>query len=150
MMKSRNFRRVAVWSGIVVAWWCLSRTSPVESPASIIAIHPISIKRTLTVLPGTEGRMQLSFAASKTPGWLRGTWSVKDVSSMGKRSHDDSLVGFVMTAPNGKIIQNRDHPLSGNFAEHYTGGTYTLTFDNANWVRSSPRVVTFEGTYLPD
>jgi hypothetical protein len=75
---------------------------------------------------------------------------VKGAVSNVRGAHDDSLVGFVLTAPNGKIIQNRDHPLTGNFSERYKGGTYTFTFDNAGWVRSSGRIVTFEGTYQPD
>jgi hypothetical protein len=108
------------------------------------------ITRTLTVAPGMENSIQISFPRSKSPGWLRGKWTVRDAAAMGKGAHDDSLVGFVLTAPSGKIVQNQDHPISGNFAERYTGGTYTFTFDNAGWVRSSGRVVTFDGTYQPD
>src|ERR1700734_1208025 len=113
-MKPRNLRRVAVWTGIVIAWWCLSRKSPLQSPGSAIITHPIQIKRTVTVAPGMESNLQISFPPSKTPGWLRGTWTVKGATGNVRGAHDDSLVGFVLTAPNGKIIQNRAHPLTGN------------------------------------
>jgi hypothetical protein len=149
-MNRRTVRRVAVWFVIVAAWWCLSRTSPVSSPGSVFGVPPIRITRTLIVAPGAQSDLQVSFPSSKTPGWLRGAWTVRDTTSNARGAHDDSLVGFVLTGPNGKIIQNRDHPISGNFAERYKGGNYTFTFDNAGWVRSSSRIVTFEGTYQPD
>jgi hypothetical protein len=149
-MKSRNFRRVVIVFLGLCGWWLISRNSSLPSPAAVFAASPITIEKSLTVLPGQEYQLTLSFPQAKTPGWLRGRWSVKGASANVKGAADDSLVGFTLISPDNRTLQRLDHPLSGNFNVRYEGGSYTFIFDNSGIIRSSSRLVTLEGTYQPD
>ncbi len=75
---------------------------------------------------------------------------MRGISANVNGAADDTLVGFTLTAPDNKIVQKLDHPVTGNFAVRYEGGVYTFTFNNQSIIRSSARIVTLQGTYQPD
>ena len=149
-MKARDTSVVTVAVVCLTCWWVLSRRSPLPSPAALLAAPAIPLNNTITVPAGKEYKLAVSYPQDRSPGWLRGTWTVGGTSAGVRGAMDDTLVSYSLIGPDDSIIDRQDHPTSGNFSVRYTGGVYTFMFDNGGVFRSSPRVVTIEGSYQPD
>jgi hypothetical protein len=148
-MNPGKLRRVGIVLAILACWWCMSRQTPFPSPSWVFAAAPIPINQTFTIPRGQEYQWTFSCPQSKTPGRLYGHWSSRGASDSLKYAMDDTLVGFTITDPNNKVLQQLSHQVSGNFDVRYEGGVYTFTFSDGV-LRPSARIVTLEGTYQPD
>jgi hypothetical protein len=146
-------------AAILTGHWYFSTPAPdkaaqVSSAATAIADvvagqQTIPLKQTVTVEPGRFATYSWEF--SKTPGRLYGSWISQGRSANIRGATDDTLVSFKLVGANNEILQNLDHPASGNFDIHITSpGRYTFWMGNTGMLRSSSRVVTIDATYKPD
>lgn len=137
---------------IVGGWWVLSRKTIMASPlATLTAATPVPIKQAIRVEPNRVMTWPISAPDGKFPGRLYGHWTCRGKAAGIQGAHDDSLVAFKLVGPDNRIIQQSNHPFEGNFDLHVTGpGVYTFEFSNAGLLRSSARVIEFDGTYQPD
>jgi hypothetical protein len=110
----------------------------------------LHIERTFKIKAGRMCELRLS-SPDKVRKWhLHGHWTCKGVSAEIDGATDDTLVHFVLRGPDDKVIEQRNHPTSGNFSVNYDEpGTYTFVFDNSGIIRSSSREVEFEGRFDP-
>jgi hypothetical protein len=149
-MSSRRIYRFSAIVACLAGFWFACRKSPFTAPGSVLSPMSIPIHQTVTVQPNQEYQLTLPWPELKTPGWLRGHWTVRGKSANFPNAADDTLVGFTLTGPNNEILQRQNHPTSGNFAIRCEGGEYTMTFNNTGVLRASARIVTIDGTYQPD
>jgi hypothetical protein len=147
-MKAANVRRITVAVLFTTAGFVMALKSPFAAPGSILAPLPIPFHHTLTVPANKQSELTLCFDYAKAPGYLTGHWNVQGSSANIKGATDDNLTSFKFTDPTGLVLEHHDNPTSGNFNFKYTGGNYTMTFDNTT--ASSERTVTVEGTYQPN
>jgi hypothetical protein len=147
-MKASNVRRISVALIFTTAGFVMCLKSPFASPGSILAPLPIPFHHTVTVPANKECELPLSFDYAKAPGRLNGHWNSQGSSANIKGATDDTLASFKFTDPTNLVVEHRDNPTSGNFNVKYTGGAYTMTFDNTG--HGTERTVTVEGTYQPD
>lgn len=140
---------------ILGVWWYVSRKtimpSPVAAFTAAVSAEPIRVKQTIRIEPNYERTWPFSPPGGKFPGRLSGHWSCQGKTAGIPGAHDDSLVSFKLVGPDNRTIQRLDHPNGGNFDIRFDGpGVYTFTFNNGGILRSSARVVEFDGTYQPD
>lgn len=146
---------LGMFAAILGVWWFVSRKTLIPSPAAayrvLVAAEPIAVKETIQIQPNSEKTWSFSAPAGKYPGRLTGRWICQGKSGGILSAHDDNLVTFKLVAPDNRTIQQLDHPAQGNVDIRVEdAGVYSFTFNNAGVLRSSPRVVQFEGTYQPD
>ncbi len=132
--------------------WCAKHPTAVNAALSGKSAERKSfpISDAITIQPGYVQTLRYSFPADKTPGKFQGYWQVEGKSGHLKGATDDTLTGFSLLGPNNDALQKLTSPTSGNFSIRYEGGMYTFSFENSGFLRSSPRTVTFTGTYQPD
>jgi hypothetical protein len=153
--KSTLVGTLVICAVIVGGWWFASRKTSIASPAAAlkaaVSAEPIPVKRTIRIEPNHVQEWPFSPPGGKVPGRLYGHWSCQGKTAGIAGAHDDSLVSFKLVGPDNKTIQELDHPTDGNFDIRFDSpGIYTFEFNNGGIVRSSARVVEFEGTYQPD
>lgn len=140
---------------ILGVWWFVSRNTIVPSPAAAfrtaVAAGPIPIKEKIQIPANYEQTWPLSAPGGKYPGRLSGHWYSRGKTAGIPGAVSDSLVSFKLVGPDNRTIQRMDHPTEGNFDIRFDGpGVYTFIFNNGGILRSSARVVEFDGTYQPD
>ncbi|HZK82463.1 MAG TPA: hypothetical protein VFC46_15380, partial [Humisphaera sp.] len=122
----------------------------VPAPVAHVAQAPITGKETVTIRRGKLYNLPLSFEPNITPGRLTGHWESEGKSAHLRGANDDTIVAFtIRDSKNARVVQQL-HTVSGKFDARYDGGVYTLTFSNADLLRSSARNITIEWTYQPD
>jgi hypothetical protein len=146
-MKATRLRKITVALFFTTAGFVMALKSPFAAPGSILGPLPIPFRHTLTVSANKQSNLALCFEYAKAPGSLHGHWSVQGSSANIKGATDDTVTSFKFTDPTNLVLEHHDNPTAGNFNLKYTGGTYTMTFDNTS--NSSDRTVTVEGTYQP-
>jgi hypothetical protein len=132
-----------------------------SAPAGIALVQPsaradaaandaLRLERRFKVKAGRVYELRLS-SPDKARRWhLHGHWTCTGASAEIDGAADDTLVRFVLRGPDDKVIEQRNHPTSGNFSVNYDEpGTYTFLFDNSGIIRSSSREIEFEGTFDP-
>lgn len=140
---------------ILCVWWYVSRKtimpSPVAAFQAAVTAQPIDIRESIRIEPNYEQPWRFSPPDGKFPGRLTGHWSCRGATAGISGAHDDSLVAFKLVGPDNTTIQQTKKPIDGNFDIRCDGpGVYTFVFNNAGILRSSARVVEFDGTYQPD
>lgn len=119
---------------------------------------PIAIHETIRVAAGQELHYQLRFDSA--PGRLHGQWRssredyvMKDVAgneiSKTKSGLTDSLVGFRILGPDGRVLHQQQESTSlGYFDIKVTRtGLHTVVLNNAGAFRSTPRSVEISAIY---
>ena len=125
--------------------------APRASAADTNATGATPVKDEFTVKRGRQMEYTFKTPAGKAPGHLHGHWTARGKSADIDGATDDTLVKFTLRGPDDKVIEKLDHPTSGNFDVHFTeAGACTFVFDNSGIVRSSGRVVIFDGVYDQD
>jgi hypothetical protein len=155
-------KHVSTAAGIIIigamalaGWWFVSRKTGIASPAAVlksaVTAEPIPVMTKLRIEAGKGMTYTVSAPGNKVPGRLYGRWTSQGKTAGIKGATDDSLVGFRLVGPDNKVVEKSDHPSAGNFNLRFDApGNYTFEFDNAGVVRSTARVVEFDGTYQPD
>jgi hypothetical protein len=152
-MKKSTIVLLLVLCGVALGgWWIAARKSvTVPSPKQLLAAAPIRIDETFQVPPQRSQEWTWEPPDGRTPGLLEGSWECRGSTSGIAGANDDTLVGFALRGPDNRVIQQLDHPVSGNFSLRCTSaGKYTFVFDNGGIVRSSARKVTLHGAYHPE
>jgi hypothetical protein len=134
------------------AWYLFARkVFLIPSPGSLMRATPIPVKDNIDVPAGKLMNWTFSTPDGRTPGLLQGTWHCSGASAGISGAQDDTLVGFTLRGPDDKVLEQLDHPISGNFSLRFEApGKCTFVFDNGGIIRSSMRKVRIEGTYHPD
>ena len=146
---------LGVCAVILVVWWFVSRKtimpSPVAAFQAAVTAEPIHLREKIRVDANYEQPWRFTPPGGKYPGRFTGHWSCRGKTAGISGAHDDTLVAFTLVGPDNRTIQKLDHPTDGNFDIRLDGpGGYTFMFNNCGILRSSARVVQFEGTYQPD
>lgn len=136
----------------VGTWYLFARkVFLIPSPGQLIAATPIPVKGNFDVQAGRLVNWTFSTPEGRTPGLLQGSWHCQGQSVGVSGAQDDTLVGFTLRGPDDKVLEQLDHPISGNFSLRFEApGKCTFVFDNGGIIRSSMRKITIEGTYHPD